>query len=429
MKYLKLILFILLCNIGYNQYLPYLGPDQTLSYKEESTTLTADLTQCVITNPNETTDYTLDEIPYIEQINNGITIIDDVDDVIVGPYNIGFNFCFYGQTYNQIWISDNGFIKFSPGWIGPLFTIPSQFTETNCIFVARQDWNTVFGGEVKYEIQGSAPFRKLIISWVDVNLQACYSYGTFHVILHETTNIIETHIKNKTNCLNNMFGLAIQGIHNQTGTQAAAVPGRNFTQWAAQNSSHKWAPSGNEIQPILTWYEIGNLTPIGTGTSITVTPPLQGASYTCHIEYPSCFSNWSNLTCLGPDIININYEFEDNTVLIPYIIEHPLIDSLIETPEQPTIGSICYVPNSFTPDGNEFNNVFKPIFNDVDLQYFNFTIYDRWGKVIYKSYDYFSYWDGTYNNTLCPIGIYLYEINFKINDKFYLVHGHVNLIK
>ena len=42
MKYLKLILFILLCNIGYNQYLPYLGPDQTLSHKEELTTLTAD---------------------------------------------------------------------------------------------------------------------------------------------------------------------------------------------------------------------------------------------------------------------------------------------------------------------------------------------------------------------------------------------------
>ena len=156
---------------------------------------------------------------------------------------------------------------------------------------------------------------------------------------------------------------------------------------------------------------------------------MQGASYTCHVEYSSCFSNWSNLTCLGPDTININYEFEDNTVLISYIIEHPLIDSLIETPEQPTIGSICYVPNSFTPDGNEFNNVFKPIFNDVDLQYFNFIIYDRWGKVIYKSYDHFSYWDGTYNNTLCLTGMYLYEINFKINDKFYLVHGHVNLIK
>jgi hypothetical protein len=98
MKYLKLILFILLCNIGYNQHLPYLGPDQTLSYKEESTTLTADLTQCNVDNPHETTDYELTEIPYIEQANNGTIISTSGHGACIGPYDIGFNFCFYGQT-------------------------------------------------------------------------------------------------------------------------------------------------------------------------------------------------------------------------------------------------------------------------------------------------------------------------------------------
>jgi len=429
MKYLKLILFVLLSNIGYNQYLPYIGPDQILSNKTESITLIADTSQCDINNPYETTDYILNEISYVEQTNNGITIIDNVDDVLLGPYNIGFNFCFYGQTYNQIWVSDNGFIKFSPNWVGTMFSIPSQITETNCIFAAFQDWNTVFGGEVKYEIQGSAPFRKLIISWIDVNLQACYSYGTFHIILYETTNIIETHIKNKTNCLNNYFGKAVQGIHNQTGTQAITTPGRNFTEWTTQNNSHRWTPSGNEITPILVWYEVGNLIPLGTGTSITVTPPLQGASYTCHLEYSSCFLNWSNTGCFGPDTVNINYEFENYDILTPYIIEDSQVDSTVEIHEQSIIGSFCYVPNSFTPDGNEINNVFKPIFNNIEPQYFNFIIYDRWGKIIYKSYDHNDYWDGTYNNGLCPIGIYLYEINFKVNDNFHSIYGHVNLIK
>jgi gliding motility-associated-like protein len=253
--------------------------------------------------------------------------------------------------------------------------------------------------------------------------------GTFHIIIYESTNIIETHILNKPICLQWGYGKSIEGIQNLAGDIAFTAPGRNHTVWTAQNDAKRFTPSGNEIQPILTWYEVGNLTPIGTGTSITVTPPMQGASYTCHLEYPSCFLNWSNLTCLGPDTININYEFEDNTVLIPYIIEHPPIDSLVETPEQPIIGSICYIPNSFTPDGNEFNNVFKPIFNNIEIEYFNFTIYNRWGEIIYQSYDYNSYWDGTYNNGMCSTGMYLYEINLKTNNKFHLINGHVNLIK
>lgn len=434
MKYLKLILFILLSNIKYSQYLPYIGSDQTLSGKQESITLTANLNQCNVDNPHETTDYELTEIPYIEQTNNGINAITEGDGILVGPYNIGFDFCFYGQTYNQIWIGDDGFIKFSPNYeSGTSYYIPNPICEKNCIFAAYQDWDIMFGGEIKYEIQGTAPYRKLVISWININLLACYSYGTFHIILYETTNIIETHIKNKPNCYNNTFGLAIQGIHNQNGTQAVAVPGRNFTEWTAQNSSHRWTPSGNETQPTLVWYEVGNPTPVGTGNSITITPPLKGASYTCHLEYPSCFLNWKNLLCSGPDTINIDYEFEDNTILTPYTIEHiaehSSIDSLIETPEQPAVGSICYIPNSFTPDGNEFNNIFKPVFNGVEIQYFNFTIYNRWGEIIYQSRDYNSYWDGTYNNIVCSTGIYLYEINFKTNDKFYLINGHINLIK
>jgi gliding motility-associated-like protein len=434
MKNLKLILFVLLSNIGYNQYFPYIGPDQTLSNKQESITLTANLDQCDINNPYETTDYELTEIPYIEQTNNGTIISTSGHDACFGPYDIGFNFCFYGQTYDKFYAGVNGIVSFSPydvQYTFPQYSLPSTspYTIKNCIFPAWTDWNLNFGGQIKYELQGTAPFRRLVISWVNIAMDWCTMYnGTFHVILYETTNIIETHIKHKPNC-SSWVEYTTEGIHNQDGTKGVTVPGRDHAVYVTNNSSHRWTPSGNEILPDLVWYEVGNLNPLGTGNSITITPPLQGASYTCHLEYPSCFSNWSNLTCLGPDTISINYEFEDNTVLIPYIIEHPPIDSLIETPEQPTIGSICYIPNSFTPDGNEFNNIFKPVFNDVDLQYFNFTIYDRWGKIIYKSYDHFSYWDGTYNNTLCPIGIYLYEINFKINDKFYLIHGHVNLIK
>lgn len=441
MKYLNLSLFIFIFTIEYSQYFPYIGPDQTLSNKQESITLTTDLNQCNINNPYETTDYTLNEIPYIEQINNGPIIATSGHGACFGPYDIGFNFCFYGQTYNEFYAGVNGILSFSlydVQYCYPQYSLPSTsvYTLKNCIFPAWTDWNLNFGGQIKYEIQGTAPYRRLVVSWVNIAADWCTMYnGTFHVILYETTNIIETHIKYKPYC--SWVEYTTEGIHNQDGTKGVAVPGRDHAIYTANNSSHRWTPSGNEIIPDLVWYEVGNLNPIGVGSSITVTPQLQGTSYTCHLEYPSCFSNWETLFCYSPDTININYEFENNDILNPYITPN-IINEIIQEPEinisnnnikQPIIGSICYIPNSFTPNGDEINNVFKPVFNDIEIEYFNFTIYNRWGEIIYQSYDYNSYWDGTYNNGTCSTGMYLYEINVKTNNKFYIINGHVNLIK
>lgn len=93
---------------------------------------------------------------------------------------------------------------------------------------------------------------------------------------------------------------------------------------------------------------------------------------------------------------------------------------------------MCYVPNSFTPDGNEFNQIFKPIFT-VGYHPYNYKmlIFNRWGEPIFESLDSEIGWDGTYNGGLVQDGIYSWMIEFKMtnNDgKTHLV-GHVNLLK
>jgi gliding motility-associated-like protein len=93
---------------------------------------------------------------------------------------------------------------------------------------------------------------------------------------------------------------------------------------------------------------------------------------------------------------------------------------------------LFYVPNSFTPDGNEFNNTFKWTFTSgFDPTNFHVTIFNRWGELIYESYDSNDYWDGTYNNNMCPEGSYVYKVYFgsKENDGKYLITGNVNLIR
>jgi gliding motility-associated-like protein len=309
-----LILFLFPLFI-YSQYCPFIGPDLNLPCGVTQTTLTADLSQCGQgSNPNQTTNYNVSQIPFVNQINNG-TLVQLTDDSQSGIFNIGFTFCFYGQTYTQFRIGSNGWVSLGNG--AQPFTFASVSIPTvnaavpkNCIMGPWQDWNPGIGGQVRYQVQGVAPCRKLVVSWIGVPMYSCTNLqGTFHIVLYESTNIIENYIANKPNCPQWAGGTSVQGVHNPTGAQAVTVAGRNSTQWTAVNDARRYTPSGPVVQPVLTWYQVGNPVSIGTGQSITVTPPLGGAYYTCHLEYGPCNAGWS--VCnqqgvgLGPDTIHV----------------------------------------------------------------------------------------------------------------------------
>jgi gliding motility-associated-like protein len=93
---------------------------------------------------------------------------------------------------------------------------------------------------------------------------------------------------------------------------------------------------------------------------------------------------------------------------------------------------IYYVPNTFTPDGDEYNNTFKPIFySGFDPQEFTLTIFNRWGEILFESKNVEIGWDGTYNGEYCQNGSYVWTIRFKDsrNDKKHTLNGHVNILK
>jgi gliding motility-associated-like protein len=97
-------------------------------------------------------------------------------------------------------------------------------------------------------------------------------------------------------------------------------------------------------------------------------------------------------------------------------------------------GLIYYVPNSFTPDGNQFNQVFLPIFSSgIDPASYHLHIYNRWGELIFESRDVNEGWDGTYpyDNGVVQDGIYTWRIDFKLkkNDEQRVITGHLNLLK
>jgi gliding motility-associated-like protein len=90
-----------------------------------------------------------------------------------------------------------------------------------------------------------------------------------------------------------------------------------------------------------------------------------------------------------------------------------------------------YIPNSFTPDGEEFNTVFLPVFSTgfTPINY-GLSIYDRWGGTIFESTNYTIGWDGRLEFVLCQDGIYNYQITYQRKDgeSPVLINGHVNLL-
>jgi len=92
---------------------------------------------------------------------------------------------------------------------------------------------------------------------------------------------------------------------------------------------------------------------------------------------------------------------------------------------------LFYVPNTFTPDGNSFNQEFIPVMTSgYDPWDYELLIFNRWGEIIFVSRHPKKGWDGTYGGMDCPDGTYIWQIRVKNADEIYEVHrGHVNLLR
>ena len=93
---------------------------------------------------------------------------------------------------------------------------------------------------------------------------------------------------------------------------------------------------------------------------------------------------------------------------------------------------IFYVPNTFTPDNDAYNNTFQPVFTSgYDPFDFNMFIFNRWGEVIFESHDALFGWDGTYGGKMMQDGSYTWKIDFKQSkdDKRIMKTGHVNILR
>jgi gliding motility-associated-like protein len=69
------------------------------------------------------------------------------------------------------------------------------------------------------------------------------------------------------------------------------------------------------------------------------------------------------------------------------------------------------IPNAFTPNKDGKNDIFKPTINQA-IQYFSFTVFNRYGEKIFETKEYGKGWDGTYKGKDQTAGSYVYLIKF-----------------
>lgn len=92
-----------------------------------------------------------------------------------------------------------------------------------------------------------------------------------------------------------------------------------------------------------------------------------------------------------------------------------------------------FIPNAFTPDADGINEGFRPQF-DCSVDRYRFTIFDRWGRELWKSEDPQAGWDGGGGGTDgTEIGVYQWKLEIRtqtVNEHtLRKLYGHVVLLR
>lgn len=153
------------------------------------------------------------------------------------------------------------------------------------------------------------------------------------------------------------------------------------------------------------------------------------------IEY--IYSNWSiSGQTFDSENVDLPVELIDN-------IYKPLRTCLEVSNDKKCADEVCknitievdqliFVPNSFTPGNNGGNTIFKADGTNVDVYGFHMIIFNRWGEIVFESYDIDYGWDGTYANRFVSTGVYTWKIDVALKSDPSTVNnliGQVTLLR
>ena len=132
------------------------------------------------------------------------------------------------------------------------------------------------------------------------------------------------------------------------------------------------------------------------------------------------------------NLINPTYQFVRTGLYMVKLIAIHENGCQDTTVQQVTVGEITdfYVPNIFTPNGDGVNDILTPE-GIAPFAEYEFSIFDRWGGLLFLSKDSSAGWTGDqYNTSGSADGVYIYQIRFTTEEGLKkIVKGSVTLIR
>lgn len=90
-----------------------------------------------------------------------------------------------------------------------------------------------------------------------------------------------------------------------------------------------------------------------------------------------------------------------------------------------------FAANAFTPDGDSFNETWKVYMEGIDIYDFHLVVFNRYGEIVWESFDVTGSWDGNYGGNAATEGIYSWFIETRdaVTDKKYRYTGTLFLLR
>ena len=241
-------------------------------------------------------------------------------DSCLVPASIGFPFDFYGRSYTNLWVADDGYVVFSAnGFPSPLrYCMPNDKLPNDIVAAFWDDLYPPAGGAVYTLLEGTAPNRRFTIEWSGVPIYPGTGAGTFEITLFESTSQILVQYQDT------LFGTAadsgstaVAGIENSIGRlgQTYSCKSANLldsTAWRVipfgtyrlygddmESGANGWTPSGvwhqetagscgpESRSPGTSWY-YGLSSPTcqyQSSTNAVLVSPLFAADYYSYLRY------------------------------------------------------------------------------------------------------------------------------------------------
>jgi gliding motility-associated-like protein len=131
-----------------------------------------------------------------------------------------------------------------------------------------------------------------------------------------------------------------------------------------------------------------------------------------HLINPSTTDSMGSITVIQSDTV------------IAWFKKKPPVPEPYEEP------ATLYIPNSFTPNGDELNQYWQVFFNHR-INTVKVEIFDRWGVRLFYSTDKFFKWDGNFQTRPLPQGVYAYKLSYTDDEKKIeqTLYGHITLLR